>query len=264
MLVPDRQERARRSSYRLRFGLIYVLLAAVVGAGVGSFIVLASGDDKPDGAGLVGLAAEGQHDREGAPDRRPDPEGVPGGERRAAHGQPRQPALGADAAGRRAGARGLRPPRHVEGARGGGRHRRLPRRRRRLVRALRDAVEGAVRARRRRLGRAADAAAPAGARALALHAQVRRRHRLGGRLHAAREGEEPKHGLPAPERRRRRARPAAQLAAPDGEAEGRRPELARGGADPAPDPDADVRGGGAGVAGRQPGPDPDAAGRKTS
>lgn len=39
--VPDRRERARRSSYRLRFGIVYVLLAAVVGAGVGSFIVLA-------------------------------------------------------------------------------------------------------------------------------------------------------------------------------------------------------------------------------
>jgi hypothetical protein len=46
-LVPDRRERARRSSYRLRFGIIYVLLAAVVGAGIGSFIVLAMGDDKP-------------------------------------------------------------------------------------------------------------------------------------------------------------------------------------------------------------------------
>ena len=48
VLAPTREERARRSSYRLRFGLIYVLLAAVVGAGVGSFIVLASGDDKPE------------------------------------------------------------------------------------------------------------------------------------------------------------------------------------------------------------------------
>jgi hypothetical protein len=46
-IVP-RQERARRSSYRLRFGIIYVLLAAVVGAGVGSFIVLASGSDEPE------------------------------------------------------------------------------------------------------------------------------------------------------------------------------------------------------------------------
>ncbi len=41
-LVPDRRERARRSSYRFRFGIVYVLLAAVLGAGVGSFIVLAS------------------------------------------------------------------------------------------------------------------------------------------------------------------------------------------------------------------------------
>lgn len=47
-LVPDRQERARRSSYRLRFGIIYVLLAAVVGAGVGSFIVLSTGADEPE------------------------------------------------------------------------------------------------------------------------------------------------------------------------------------------------------------------------
>ena len=45
-LVPSRQERARRSSYRLRFGLIYVFLAAVVGAGIGSFIVLATGPEK--------------------------------------------------------------------------------------------------------------------------------------------------------------------------------------------------------------------------
>ena len=44
-IVLDRRERARRSSYRLRFGALYILLAAVVGAGVGSFIVLASGPD---------------------------------------------------------------------------------------------------------------------------------------------------------------------------------------------------------------------------
>lgn len=48
VLVPDRRERARRSSYRFRFGLIYVLLAAVVGAGIGSFIVLATGTDKQE------------------------------------------------------------------------------------------------------------------------------------------------------------------------------------------------------------------------
>jgi hypothetical protein len=48
VLAPDRRERARRSSYRLRFGVIYVLLAAVVGAGVGSFIVLSTGTDAPE------------------------------------------------------------------------------------------------------------------------------------------------------------------------------------------------------------------------
>ena len=46
-IVP-RQERARRSSYRLRFGIIYVLLAAVVGAGIGSFIVLATGPEQQE------------------------------------------------------------------------------------------------------------------------------------------------------------------------------------------------------------------------
>ena len=46
MLV--RTARALGKLYRLRFGLIYVFLAAVVGAGVGSFIVLASEGDKPD------------------------------------------------------------------------------------------------------------------------------------------------------------------------------------------------------------------------
>jgi hypothetical protein len=44
-LAPDRRERARRSSYRFRFGAIYIFLAAVLGAGVGSFIVLAGRPD---------------------------------------------------------------------------------------------------------------------------------------------------------------------------------------------------------------------------
>jgi hypothetical protein len=38
--APDRRERARRSSYRLRFGAVYVALAVVLGAAVGVFIVL--------------------------------------------------------------------------------------------------------------------------------------------------------------------------------------------------------------------------------
>ena len=35
-----RSEQARRTSYRLRFGIVYVLLAAMFGAGVGAFVVL--------------------------------------------------------------------------------------------------------------------------------------------------------------------------------------------------------------------------------
>lgn len=38
--APDRRERARRSSYRLRFGAVYVALAVVLGAAVGVFLVL--------------------------------------------------------------------------------------------------------------------------------------------------------------------------------------------------------------------------------
>jgi hypothetical protein len=37
-----RSDKARRSSYRFRFGLVYILLAAMFGAGVGAFVVLAS------------------------------------------------------------------------------------------------------------------------------------------------------------------------------------------------------------------------------
>ena len=37
-----RGDRARSSGYRLRFGLLYVALAAVLGAGVGAFVVLAA------------------------------------------------------------------------------------------------------------------------------------------------------------------------------------------------------------------------------
>lgn len=38
--APDRRERARRSSYRSRFAAVYVLLAAVLGAALGVFVVL--------------------------------------------------------------------------------------------------------------------------------------------------------------------------------------------------------------------------------
>ena len=47
---PARHERARRSGYRFRFALAYVLLAAVVGAAVGAFVVLATRPGPPDAA----------------------------------------------------------------------------------------------------------------------------------------------------------------------------------------------------------------------
>lgn len=43
-LVGSRRDRARQSSYRFRFGVLYIVLAAIVGAGIGSFVVLATGD----------------------------------------------------------------------------------------------------------------------------------------------------------------------------------------------------------------------------
>jgi len=43
-LVRSRSDRARQSSYRFRFGILYVVLAALFGAGIGSFVVLASGE----------------------------------------------------------------------------------------------------------------------------------------------------------------------------------------------------------------------------
>lgn len=46
---PDRSERARLTSYRFRFGFVYVLLAAVLGGAVGSFVVLASRTAPADG-----------------------------------------------------------------------------------------------------------------------------------------------------------------------------------------------------------------------
>jgi hypothetical protein len=49
-LGATRRDRARQSSYRLRFGILYVALAVIVGAGVGAFVVLASRDAPPEAA----------------------------------------------------------------------------------------------------------------------------------------------------------------------------------------------------------------------
>jgi hypothetical protein len=50
LLVPTRGDRARQTSYRFRFGIIYFALAAIVGAGIGSFIVLAGRPAPPESA----------------------------------------------------------------------------------------------------------------------------------------------------------------------------------------------------------------------
>lgn len=57
-----RSERARRSSYRFRFGVIYVLLAAVVGAAVGTFVVLATRPGPPDAAPWSSWKPEGSNE----------------------------------------------------------------------------------------------------------------------------------------------------------------------------------------------------------
>lgn len=56
---PARRERARRSAYRFRFGLVYVVLAAIVGAGVGTFVVLASRPGPPEAAEWSAWKPEG-------------------------------------------------------------------------------------------------------------------------------------------------------------------------------------------------------------
>jgi hypothetical protein len=49
-LAPTRSDRARKTSYRLRFGILYLALAAIVGAGVGAFVVLATRPAPPEAA----------------------------------------------------------------------------------------------------------------------------------------------------------------------------------------------------------------------
>ena len=49
-LVRTRSDRARQTSYRFRFMVLYVVLAAIVGAGVGTFVVLATRPAPPEAA----------------------------------------------------------------------------------------------------------------------------------------------------------------------------------------------------------------------
>jgi hypothetical protein len=66
-----RRERSRRNAYRLRFAAIYFALAAVLGAAVGSFVVLAAQDDpapaaqwsewEPDGSSTARIRQIADH-----------------------------------------------------------------------------------------------------------------------------------------------------------------------------------------------------------
>lgn len=55
----ERRANARRSSYRFRFGMIYIALAAVVGAGVGAAVILAMRPPPPEAAKWSSWEPEG-------------------------------------------------------------------------------------------------------------------------------------------------------------------------------------------------------------
>jgi len=61
-LVRTRRDRARQTSYRVRFGIVYVVLAAIVGAGVGTFVVLASRGAPPEAAAWSSWSPNGSRD----------------------------------------------------------------------------------------------------------------------------------------------------------------------------------------------------------
>ena len=58
-LIPTRRERARQSSYRFRFGMIYIVLAALVGAGLGAFAILYTREAPPEAASWSTWKPEG-------------------------------------------------------------------------------------------------------------------------------------------------------------------------------------------------------------
>jgi hypothetical protein len=57
-----RSERARQTAYRFRFGIIYVLLAAIVGAAVGTFVVLATRPGPPEAADWSAWKPDGSNE----------------------------------------------------------------------------------------------------------------------------------------------------------------------------------------------------------
>ena len=57
--VADRQERARRSSYRRRFAIVYAVLGAVAALGIAAFAVLVVRDAPPEASGWSSWEPEG-------------------------------------------------------------------------------------------------------------------------------------------------------------------------------------------------------------
>ena len=172
-------------------------------------------------AGVVALAAGRQRDGPRPPDRRPRLDPLPLRRRRPARRRARRPADRHRRRNRAAGdqpdsrARDRRSARRVDGEGRGGRHldhRRVEEHAVRSVRPRPELLDLAGRG----LGGAALAAPPSGARALALHLQVRGRHRLRDGLPAApaRWRVTGERGLPPP--RRRQAGAGAAALADDG------------------------------------------------
>ncbi len=95
-LVRTRRDRARQTSYRFRFGILYAVLAAIVGAGVGAFIVLATRPAPPEAAAWSSWEPSGSRVARMRQIADRIPKAYTAGERRAADGEPGKPARRAD------------------------------------------------------------------------------------------------------------------------------------------------------------------------
>ena len=185
-LVPTRRDRARKSSYRLRFGILYVALAAIVGAGVGAFVVLATRPAPPEAAAWSSWEPTGSklaRVRQIA-DRIPKAYKQANGEQLTVS-QASPLAVPTEAGDmpvtsifvRPDTSRGLAEESDIDAYQ-----------RRRTSSPTGSAVSAPARSARssgQPSGERFMLLQPPGARALALHVQVRRRRRLGDRLHAA-------------------------------------------------------------------------------
>lgn len=61
--APNRSERARRSSYRVRFAAVYVLLATVLGVSIGAFLVLTTRSEPAEPAPWSSWRPEGRENQ---------------------------------------------------------------------------------------------------------------------------------------------------------------------------------------------------------